>query len=393
MNIKVKFNFHPQPSPKSFIDTITSTINQFHRGVLEIFGLGGENAERRPKVAEREPKPRKRPSKQKPKPNPVKESSKQRLPQPDHLNMYLRLRLNLKRLKSNLKRKPQQGISTETHPIPSHLAPLPPSSAQRELLYSRQAARSLPSPPVIQFTPWTPILASSPPPRQPTSVQNLHTVHNKTSPSMLHAPADSSVLEMAEQPMEPRDTDFLVNPKESFDSPAMSINSIDAAIVSPAPATAVFPDSDQYLSDFVKSEQLQESYIAPGAVEHGDEAGAVEPPPPQQEDEPTIFPEGSGDVRTYPPFIFSVDSLNLSGPLSKMRNMKGEPLDEVYTAPKRYQEVKVDQVKEDQPRSTDDAQSLQRVQLNGLAHIVQYIPYDPEYLAHIYGNSVVTKAL
>ena len=381
MNNEILFYFQPQPSPKSFIDTITSTINQFHRGVLEIFGLGGENAERRPKVAERDPKPRKRPSKQKPKPNPVKESSKQRLPQPNYLNKYSRLRLNLKRLKSNLKRKPQQGISTETHPNPSHLAPLPPSSAQRELLYSRQAARSLPSPPVIQFTPWTPILASSSPPRQPTSVQNLHTVHNKTSPSMLHAPADSSVLEMAEeevteQPMKPRDTDFLVNPRESFDSPALSINSIDAA------ATVVLPDSDQYLSDFVKAEQLQESYIAPGAVE---------PPPPQQEDEPTIFPEGSSDVRTYPPFIFSVDSLNLSGPLSKMRNMKGEPLDEVYTAPKRYQEV--NQVKEDQHRSTDDAQSLQRVKLNGLAHIVQYIPYDPEYLAHIYGNSVVTKAI
>ena len=381
MNNEILFYFQPQPSPKSFIDTITSTINQFHRGVLEIFGLGGENAERRPKVAERDPKPRKRPSKQKPKPNPVKESSKQRLPQPNYLNKYSRLRLNLKRLKSNLKRKPQQGISTETHPNPSHLAPLPPSSAQRELLYSRQAARSLPSPPVIQFTPWTPILASSSPPRQPTSVQNLHTVHNKTSPSMLHAPADSSVLEMAEeevteQPMKPRDTDFLVNPRESFDSPALSINSIDAA------ATVVLPDSDQYLSDSVKAEQLQESYIAPGAVE---------PPPPQQEDEPTIFPEGSSDVRTYPPFIFSVDSLNLSGPLSKMRNMKGEPLDEVYTAPKRYQEV--NQVKEDQHRSTDDAQSLQRVKLNGLAHIVQYIPYDPEYLAHIYGNSVVTKAI
>ena len=211
---------------------------------------------------------------------------------------------------------------------------------------------------------------------------------------MLHAPADSSVLQMAEeevteQPMKPRDTDFLVNPRESFDSPAMSINSIDAAIVSPA--TVVLPDSDQYLSDSVKAEQLQESYIAPGSVGHGDEPGAVGPPPPQQEDEPTIFPEGSSDVRTYPPFIFSVDSLNLSGPLSKMRNMKGEPLDEVYTAPKRYQEV--NQVREDQPGSTDDAQSLQRVELNGLAHIVQYIPYDPEYLAHIYGNSVATKVL
>ena len=154
---------------------------------------------------------------------------------------------------------------------------------------------------------------------------------------------------------------------KSFDSPS-SINSIDAVIATSSPV--VHPLSDQYLSDSVNPEQLHESYTAPKSVVKSHQ---------QEQDEAAV------DAKTYPPFIFSVDSLDLSGPLSQIRNVNGEPLDEGYIAPKRHQELN-----EGLPKSNDDAQSLQRVKLNGLSHIVQYIPYDPEYLAHVYGNSVVS---
>jgi hypothetical protein len=83
-------------------------------------------------------------------------------------------------------------------------------------------------------------------------------------------------------------------------------------------------------------------------------------------------------ARKYPPSASSSqDSLYLSAPLSQIKNVKGEPLDEGYIAPKKHQEL-------------ISTQSLQKFELNGLSHIVQYIPYNPDYLEHIYGNSVVS---
>ena len=355
--------------PASFIESVTSAISQLHHGFLDMLNRGGEEAKRSPKAKQR-------PVKQEQKVNPGKEY---------YLNNYLRMRLNLKRLRLNLKRKPQQsqGVATPAaaaDPNPSNLAlPAPPSSgSQQEVLHSSRAPppRSLPSPPVIQFTPWTPIFAK-PPQSTPADhqVQPFHNADNKGSPSMS---SSLSVLEIAtgvtqkstafaSMKLFPTQDNAASVKSGSFDSPS-SINSIDAVIATSSPV--VHPLSDQYLSDSVNPEQLHESYTAPKSVVKSHQ---------QEQDEAGV------DAKTYPPFIFSVDSLDLSGPLSQIRNVNGEPLDEGYIAPKRHQELN-----EGLPKSNDDAQSLQRVKLNGLSHIVQYIPYDPEYLAHVYGNSVVS---
>ena len=373
------FQLRPVSKPASFIDSVRSTISQLHRGFLGILKLGGkELPKRRPKAKQR---PRQRP-KQRPKQTTAKQEQKTDLGKEYHHNKYLRMRLNLKRLRSNLKRKPQQSqdVATKASKLnPSHLAsPSPPRSAsQQEVLYSIQKApppRSLPSPPVIQFTPWTPIFEPPLPQSTPDVLQPFP--HNKGSP---YIPSGSSILGMATEGTTRQSATVLAStelsqPQDnataiklgSFNSPP-SINIIDAVISTSSP---LIHASDQYLSDSEKPEQLQESYTAPKSVVTSH----------QQEQE-----EAAVDAKTHPPFIFSVDSLDLSGPLSQIRKVKGEPLDEGYIAPKRHQELN-----EGHSKSTEDTQSLQRVELNGLSQITQYIPYNPEYLAHVYGNSVVS---
>ena len=166
---------------------------------------------------------------------------------------------------------------------------------------------------------------------------------------------------------QPEDNVAAVNPGKSgpFDLPP-SMNSMDAVTATSTPM--VDPLGVQYLSDSAKLEQLHESYTAPKSVV---------PSHQQEQDEAAV------DAQKYP--SLSEDSLDLSGPLSQIRNVKGEPLDEGYTAPKRHQGLI-----QGLPKSNDDTQSLQKVELNGLSHIVQYIPYDPDYLAHVYGNGVVS---
>ena len=158
---------------------------------------------------------------------------------------------------------------------------------------------------------------------------------------------------------QPEDNVAAVNPGKS--------GPFDAVTVTSTPM--VDPLSVQYLSDSAKLEQLHESYTAPKSVV---------PSHQQEQDEAAV------DALKYP--LLSGDSLDLSGPLSQIRNVKGEPLDEGYIAPKRHQEL----MNEGLSKSNDDTQSLQKVELNGLSHIVQYIPYDPDYLAHVYGNNVVS---
>ena len=342
--------------------------------------LGGEERpKRKPRAKQR---PRQRP-KQRPKQRPAKQEQKPNLGKESHHDKHLRMRVNLKRLRSNLKRTPlqSQDVATKASKLnPSHLAspPTPESAAsQQEALYSSQKApppRSLPSPPVIQFTPWTPIFEPPLPQSTPDVLQPFP--HNKGSP---YIPSGSSVLGMATEGTTRQSATVLAStelsqPQDnaaaiklgSFNSPA-SINIIDAVVSTSSP---LIHSSDQYLSYFEKPEQLQESYTAPKS--------AI--PAHQQEQE-----EATVDAKTYPPFIFSVDSLDLSGPLSQIRKVKGEPLDEGYIAPKRNQELN-----EGHSKRTEDTQSLQRVELNGLSRITQYIPYDPEYLAHVYGNNVVS---
>ena len=329
------------------------------------------------------PKAKKRPTKEEQslKKRPAKQGERTNPGKDYFLNNYLRMRLNLKRLRLNLKRKPQpsQGVATQQsadRPNRPHLASLPPpgpASSQQEVL--APPPRYLPSPPIIQFTPWTPIFAASPQSTPDSDQHHLQPFPNSHNKGTLSMPPSSSVLATKETQKSTAsasmkmsqhvDNATEVNPGKSgsFDSPP-SMNSIDD--VKATSNSLVDPLGVQYLSDSLKPEKLHESYTAPKSVV-----------PSQQQEK--------GEAAVDPSLISSVDSLHLTGPLTPISNVEGKPLDEGYIAPKRHQELNEGPLK-----SNDDTQSLQKLELNGLSHVVQYIPYDPDYLAHVYGNSLAS---